>query len=424
MKKLLLGSTALVAAAAFSGQAFAQQPVPTPATADGIVLGFGGYWVQGYGAMLQDQTQPGQSGYKHGFDGFQEDAILGILGSVKTPSGLTVGARFDYRAENTATASSASSKVNDLVKQEWVSIKHDSFGEVQVGSFKDVSGRGAYAAPQALVSGGNGSNSPSVYWTNAPIGSNTTSYSIDGRATRVQYFTPVLAGFQFSASYAPDGLKEQTATTYGASNTPVVGATAVSGTRDNWGIEANWKGSIGSVNLGAETHYVQDTRQRPTIGADGHPSSIGAGVQLGYGPWSVGGAYELTRGVGPSGLTAGYVSAVANTAAQTSSAIANYEINKTFDVGVAYTVGPFRAGISWSRGYYEGLVDGTKRAPIFDSIVPGVNYAVAKGVTLFTAVNFSNYDGAGATLAPTAKSYIFSKSYTSTALVVGTDLRF
>jgi len=90
MKKFLLGTTAVVAATAFGGGAFAQS------ANEPIKLGLGGYWVGG-GA-----TQVGTGGAdnnEHQRQGFQQDTAIYVKGETKLDNGLSVGAAVHFRVK-------------------------------------------------------------------------------------------------------------------------------------------------------------------------------------------------------------------------------------------------------------------------------------------------------------------------------------
>src|SRR5215469_12208182 len=98
MKKVLLGTTAIIAAAAFGGGAYAQD------ASEPIKLGLGGYWVGGGGQQL---TAAGSANNGRSRQSFQQDSLIVVSGATKFDNGLNVGVAVQFRGEgaNSATAS-------------------------------------------------------------------------------------------------------------------------------------------------------------------------------------------------------------------------------------------------------------------------------------------------------------------------------
>src|SRR5260221_9108088 len=125
MKRFLLGTTAIIAAGAIPLAAQAQASADQP-----LKLTVGGFFDIGYGVMVQDKTNPGDAGFKHRADGFQEDILPNLSGETKFSNGVAAKAFIQFRGQDVSSPSG--SRVSpDTVKQSWVSLKHDSFGELR-----------------------------------------------------------------------------------------------------------------------------------------------------------------------------------------------------------------------------------------------------------------------------------------------------
>src|SRR5262249_11226612 len=198
MRKYLLGTTAVVAAAACGGAAYAQD------ASEPIKLGLGGYWRGGFAFQTGGN---GAAQNQRIRDGMQQDSLIVVSGSTKFDNGLNVGVSVQFRGEG---ANSATSTVRqngttvsggqDTVKRSYVRF-FGGFGEVRFGDDEDSRLQKQYDAPQAgsLV----GVNSPFLTWSNNPIGTNSTNAPIGTkRAQRIAYFSPTFAGFSFAASYS------------------------------------------------------------------------------------------------------------------------------------------------------------------------------------------------------------------------------
>lgn len=450
MKRFILGTTALFALMTYHQSASGQEPTPKPANSadQPIKLELGGLYVTGYGLMLQQSDNPGQSGYKHRADGLMEDVKIAFQGSTKLSNGLDVGVFVRLRGENYGGGST----VSDEVHTNYVFFKHAQLGEFRVGDINDLNVVMGYQAPQVDPNLGFGTNTPSISFSNGPVATQTTTQQMTSKSTKFMYFTPAFSGFQLGFSYAPDGLKgnSTSATNAGTDyyNTAAGGANSQK-YRDQIGVGASWKGEVGSLKLGFEGHYVQAQAKEGFINPSGgndlyaqnaDPMLMGAGVKMGYGPWSIGGAYERGRSIAPSFLNGTYnlpgIGAVKATSGNLLNGTLNHETNDVFDVGVAYTVGPWRYGVAWSRAAYKGLVDGGDRTPKNNIVSTGAGYQIGPGIQLIGLVQFNDYDADGAalaqpktgdtvTLAQGGKgSYFYSKGFDSTALILGTDIRF
>src|SRR6185295_11886080 len=113
MKKVLLGTTALLGAGLVASPAFA---------ADGIKLGVGGFFKSAY-MMVFDDDSEGEIGNERNTDGFFQDAEVHFTGSTVLDNGLEVGARIELEGEN----------AGDQIDEAWIFFS-GGFGEVRIGS--------------------------------------------------------------------------------------------------------------------------------------------------------------------------------------------------------------------------------------------------------------------------------------------------
>src|SRR5258705_10749279 len=221
MKKILLGTSALCAVAA-AGPAFGQT------TNEPVKLGIGGYWNSAYGGML---SQSGASKNGRRQDDIDTDAILNFKGSTKLDNGIVVGASVQIRATDQQPTTNVDPALNgtatpDTIKRSYAYIRTD-FGEIRIGDDDDARRQKPMTAPVAgpLF----GANTPDLIFANGSPGlTNTTMKKLEQekRVSRLQYFTPTIAGFSFAVSYAPGGEKGGT----GNANAPSLTQTNGQGT--------------------------------------------------------------------------------------------------------------------------------------------------------------------------------------------------
>ncbi|HVZ02874.1 MAG TPA: porin, partial [Dongiaceae bacterium] len=90
MKKVLLGTTALLGAGMVAGTAQAS---------DGIKLDVGGFFQTVYGGVF-DKKDNNHYGDHHTYDRFLHNAEVHFKGETTLDNGLTVGARVELEGEN------------------------------------------------------------------------------------------------------------------------------------------------------------------------------------------------------------------------------------------------------------------------------------------------------------------------------------
>jgi hypothetical protein len=374
MRKYLLGTTAVMAAAACGGAAYAQD------ASEPIKLGLGGYW---RGGMAFQTTGNGAAQNQRLRDGMQQDSVVNVNGSTKFDNGLNVGVSIQFRGEGansrTGTVQNNGTTVTttaDTVKRSYVRF-YGGFGEVRFGDDEDSRLQKAIDAPQAgsLF----GVNSPFLFWSNNPIGTNTTQGPIGTkRAQKIAYFSPTFAGFSFAASYSMSdqkGILPQTAfhATSGA---------GIAGQQNNqYSVAGGYDNKFGDFRIQASGGYTRTTQAAgslPITNADtgvvtGAASphnrwAYDGGLNLGWGPLTVGGSYEHQGG--GSGSNGG-------------------DRSNTFDLGVLGTFGPFSASLGWSEGRYNDFAgSATAKLDIFQVIF---DYVLGPGVSVGAAFSYNKY---------------------------------
>src|SRR6266851_3055537 len=398
MKKILLGTSALCAVAV-AGPAFAQT------ANEPVKLGIGGYFNTGYGAMI---SQSGLSKNGKRTDDIDTDAILNIKGSTKLDNGLVVGASVQLRATNQIPSAAASADLTtptgDTVKRSYVYITSD-YGEIRIGDDDDARRHKAITAP--LAGGLFGANTPDIIFANGSNGlTNTTMKTISTtkRVSRLQYFTPTIAGFSFAASYAPGGEKGGTGNANAPNLTPTNGVNAIN---NEVSAAAAYNGKFGGFSLdsyvgGSSGHRVRATPTGASITGRDNPMAIGGGAVVGWGPFSFGGAYERL-----------YDRDLANNTATVSS---GHQGRHTWDIGGRYTIGPFAASVDWTRAILQNR---DINSSAYNDVVSLVgDYVLGPGIDVGAALDWTHYK-------PTAGNTATNgPNYTGVALMAGIGIAF
>ena len=467
MKKLLLGTSALVAAGLFSNGALAQ----TATTDTPVQFKIGGQYYAGVGAFAQQDDNPGQVAYKRQPDSVQEYFLIRFIGSTTFSNGITAGVwtrlnAFSAPNGNANTSTGFQSSNNTTIKDSYLYLKNAAtWGEFRLGDDSDV--RRAVAtgnnAGAANGDGNLGANSAALAWLNTPVW-NETTMNLDGRGTKAVYYSPTIYGFQLGASYTPD---QRGGHTYGPGN----GGDNNGGTDrvtngltpsylnaasyyNFWSLSGQWTGNIGPVKAIGTVGYSTASRKcagstgtvplgqgaactlTPTTNAD--PQVYNAGMQLDYGPFEFGVNFEQTMAIagGLEGTGAGQATTFAGGLVTGNTAKTNEMINKVVDFNLSYTVGAIRLGAEYSRGAFEGITGDpdVKRAAVLDQIQVGATYTVGPGVALVGMVQEALYDAGGAyipttgtfakTLGVSANNNIYAKDSNSTAVIFETSIKF
>jgi len=405
LKKLLLSTTAFVAVGALAGGASAQS------ASEPIKMGIGGYWEGGGGAVLSQSAcnAPGATNAacnKH-HQGFQEDSLVDFNGSTKLDNGLTVGVHIQLRGE-------AAKTTTDTEKRSYVQFK-GNFGEIRFGDQDDARLTKALSAPQA----GHifGVNSPFLQFTNNPVGTQTTNLPIDEkRAQRIAYFSPTIAGFSFGASYAPDSRKGNiTGGTLPTDNDPGQNS-------QHWDVALAYDNKFGDFRLqgfGAVsgTHQEAPRTLAGFVVPVESPYAYDGGLQVAWGPFAIGGDYELVRNHRASAVTA----------VNSGGGGLNDHV---FDVGVLYTVGPFSVSGNFAHGTYKGFAGATGNVCTFACSATSTldqeqlifDYVLGPGISVGAALGFDQYRSG---VNPAAfGSSATTNNYHDAVIQVGTALNF
>jgi outer membrane protein OmpU len=387
MKKLLLGSTALVVGGLMAAPAMAADP---------IKMGVGGYYTFYGMAGAIDPTNAfngTQTSYK-GFAFIQEGEIH-FIGQTKLDNGTSVGLTVELEAWNPSSA------VANAQIDEAFLFAFGDWGRVEIGSRDAASYRMYYGTPSALI--GWGVIQHNHNWANSSVLSNNKAYRGTIAATitpewqdvnRINYFTPRFAGLQIGMGYAPK-LNNASMTTF--ANTGPTGIAGICGYnnatninncptadyawQDLIDIGANYLNKFGDVTVAlygafAYASFVPGYTSIGGVGNLASPANMitGAnlaawkqwvvGAQFGFAGFTVGGSY----GYDNNGLGANYFTGVDND-------------TRIATAGIMYETGPWQMSALW---YNAWNTNGNGSASV-TAIAPGTNaqtfnIAAASGV--------------------------------------------
>ncbi len=346
MKKVLLGTTALVAAGLFgTGEARAAFDVT-----------INGNYYAAFGFVDQDDGT-GESGDEHQNTAINEDFEVHFRILQTLDNGITVGGRVELEGFQSG----------DQIDERWIFFR-GGFGEIRVGDEDDARKLKGYVAPSASGFLFN-VNSPFFTFQSLASGqivsSNSTTPNLENDSSKIIYFTPSFGGFQLAVSYAPDASQDRTGFGTGDTTEPTDASNAVS-------IGADWSGEFGGVTIGAGGGYSFASAET----GDNDPSIWAVGVNVGFAGFTIGGSIAVGDETDTT-LFNGYSASEAT----------------VYDIGVTYNMEAITVGIGWSHGEYQDVNDGEDDELDFVNLEAG--YALGEGVLLAAFVGWFDYEDGG-----------------------------
>lgn len=331
MKKILIGTSAIVAAVAFAGAAQAADP---------IKLSIGGYgsFAVGYAAQADGfWTGASRQNPENNSVDVKGSNEVHFKGSTKLDNGLTVSAKYEMEAGGTgATRSDPTDEYNISVS--------GAFGTIIAGADDtalDIINVGAPTVNGRLTDGGN-SVDDTVYggdWIARPGSAKKLGLSNDGvrvladhftassDAESISYLTPSFAGFTFGATYIADATADDDA-----------GALVNKG-QEGYGVGVLYKGEFSGVGIAADAGWATaDLDKRGQFTIDSYNTyQLGAAVT--YAGFAFGGnVVWLDYDAGTQDLT-----------------------DVTWSVGASYKTGPYGVSLTYIDGYGDNGVRNAAR---------------------------------------------------------------
>ena len=373
MRKILLGTTAVVGAALIGAQAHAQT-APT--------VRVGGYFdfSVGYIDDTADRNRIIATSGVRSRDkiDFRSDAEIHIIVSGKAANGLEYGAVIELQVDNVGGSSAGTAVDTDEM---YMFVASPSLGRLTLGDEDNAANLIQVRAPTVYGSG------PAGRWTDfvqAQGGSRYLMGSInDGNdATKIIYMSPQFFGFDFGISFAPNGGEGERELLGAAAGAPVAGAyvpgAATTMQRDGAGLRneisgaIRYRGSFGNVGvaagLGAQT-------ARPAVTVPGGTPNVTAynvGLSVSAFGFQVGGEYVWGKYAGGSPGRTPVAPGRGN--------------SSHYVLGATYTTGPIGLGAFYGSATQDngpGVSD--LRQTVWGL---GTTYAIAPGLQGFA--NYTN----------------------------------
>ena len=451
MKKLLLGSTALVVGGVMAAPAMAADP---------IKMGIGGYYTFYALAGNIDSTYAFNGSFTN-YKGlaFTQEGEIHFIGQTKLDNGTSVGLTVELEAWNPSSATA-----NAQIDEAFIFAFGD-WGRAELGSRDAASYRMYYGTPSALI--GWGAIQHNHNWVNASVQAVNKAYARTMATTitptwqdvnRINYFTPRFQGLQIGVGYAPK-LNASAAPGVGTGPGNPAGACGYNNAtnisncpnsdyawQDLFDIGANYLNKFGdfTVALYGAFAYASFVPGYSPLAASANMAT-GAnlaawkqwvvGAQFGYAGFTIGGA----AGYDNNGLGANYFTGVDND-------------TRFYTAGIMYETGPWQMSFMWA-GFYNtngngsanitAIATGTQAATFSTAGcggVPGVNSTCFNGnpatALMFGSETINKWEiGANYALGPGVKLTGGAMMYTaggptnavsgnSWVFLLGMDLRF
>jgi outer membrane protein OmpU len=375
MKKLLLGTSALVAVGLCAGEASAQGYV-----------GLGGFWRNW--AMYADYPSNARVNGSVPRDFWMtSNSEIWFKGETKLNNGLIFGFRVELEAWSQTAASGTAT--HDQIDETWGYVK-GSFGEIRFGEEDDVRKLKAYSP---YIGGLLGTDSPDAVYA---LGTGTTYPNLDNDAPKLIYFSPTFGGFSFGVSYAPDQ-------THGSRSFAGQGKNDCDGTQsrgcngNDWSVAADYRGKFGDATIGLDGGYSGSQNE---IAANKDLSAYRGDAFIQVAGWEVGGNYSKARNANGNNLD-----------------------TTVYGAGVLYSFAgtPWQVGLIAQRQKKETSATNTQRLTHW---VVGAAYNMGGGVQLLGSVNYQKRNNPAGGADTTGTTSVNGASQSATTLVLGIAANF
>jgi len=385
MKKILLGTTAIAAAALYAQSAQAQ-----------LTVSLGGY-TEFFGAYYEDDSSNRTNRE------FQLETEIVVRADGKADNGLLYGAKVELQNSTPTTQGSNSTGIGTDEASVYLA---GTWGRLELGDFDGAADTLAIYAPLVGIEQVDGDAYD--FLVNTPTTGTRAGFNLgglpngtivklpdSGDATKIMYITPRFAGFQAGASYATEGSSQAQ---------DVVAFKTAGGYKDFWEGGVNWTGEFAGFSIAAGATAAGGTGQdTPFTGLSLEDFwSWQAGGQVGYAGFKVGGGYY-------DGGDFGRVSGAPNTSSDSSA----------WHLGASWTTGPLAVGVTYAeaQGYKApptitatGVTSATY-ASDYKTYGGGVAYTLAPGFVvqadlMFVDEKLRNFSPLGAITAADNEGYV------------------
>jgi predicted porin len=389
MKKILLGTTAIVAAGMIA-------TAPSAIAAEKIKLSIGGYMEQWFGYTANDDGPDlvggDQNGNGQDFSGFdvKSDAEIHFKGSTTLDNGISIGVNVQLEGN---------SNPGDQIDESYIIIK-GGFGEINIGSENSAMYKMNYAPAEfgiginsgdqtqwlSTVADVSGDKISEGGYFRAPFGSTYLEPLRANDSEKITYYTPRIEGFQLGMSYSPDTKQDSNSQSNRDENNNDLVMAGLNFKR-TWGT-SNFRASLGYGTVLDEVEGKPETA-----------SAFNAGIGFGFGGWNIGAAMSNYSDSGANDGTG-------------------------VNIGTNYSSGPWGVSLSYFHGEKDGTGSGSGTEGSLDgdgeqdTIQLSGKYALGPGITAAASLAHASFKSDDADLDNEAREVV------ATYGVVGLKISF
>jgi outer membrane protein OmpU len=358
MKKVLIASTALVAAGLLSSG--------SASAAEKIKLNLGGFskwWV--VGAWQDSAFEAGTSRGYANVDVKGDNEIF-FSGDTTLDNGMKIGVNIELEAGGGVETSQTPP---DVIDKSFIFIE-SGIGKVIVGSEANGTVLLHVMAPDAAGNWGSESlltSGASVVQPANVTVMKTTEIDTDDNADKITYVTPTFYGLTLGASYIPHA---GNAANKGEDNYNMPASMSV------YGVGAGYANTFGGVGVKLSSGFVWGDANAASVTGD--LQELSAGGQLSYGPVTVGGSYRQRILDDKSALQNGRTDPFTNID------------GRVWDAGIQYDGGAWQVSLSYLNSQNEDTsVIGKDSLTVYQ--VSG-KYNLSPGVDLLASGGWAEWD--------------------------------
>jgi len=389
MKKILIASTALVAAGMMSGTASASEKINLK------LGGFSKWWVVGQWNDSNYTARTANGSDINSVD-IKGDNEVYFGGSTTLDNGIQVGIDIQLEAGGHTETQAGLTTTGDIIDESYVFVS-GGFGKFIVGAKNNGTYLLHVTAPDAAGNWNEGGIMTGNWAVAKPakvntlLGGNTTAILTDGDSDGITYVAPTFYGLTFGGSYKPSSSKDDRGITDLKTQTAseIFGAGA---------LYANTFGGVGvKVSGGWATYNLEAAANNNSASNHSTVNEYSTGSQVSYAGFTVGGSYRKQA---------------------VDSQLDNLGVKGSgWDAGVQYASGPYAVSLAYFRSSVDsGVANATDNTKTYigsgeDTVTAyqlSGKYTLGAGVDLLASVGHIKYHDAGETNATGAAGAVAS----------------
>jgi len=382
MRKILLGTTAVIGMAALASEAMAQT-APTVRIA--------GYMRFNYANVDQKTAQKEDRFVKLDSNDFSQEAEVDVLVEGTAANGIVYGAQIEIQFDRGSNRDQTTTADLD---EAFLFLRSESLGVLQLGNNEGIANQLAVGQITGWATGGVDGDINDFM-----VGTTHTYFTFDtGDNTKINYRSPSFFGFDFGGSFAfnkSEGTLE--CGSLGTSCQRLSEADGIARAKDIYELAARYTGNFAGFGVSGGVGYIGssavDARTAQGASFDG-VSLVNIGLSASFAGFTVGGHYIFGSGNG------------ADTPLPSSG---NNDDMKQYFFGAEYKIGAFRIGAHYFNNEYEGSIANAADREDKGYAVGG-NYTLAPGLDLiaeYTSVEAKEDGVRGAPAVTDAENKIF-----------------